>query len=97
MSVVALCLVFSSIKKVKVLRTTLTLLMFASLPFAASAQSESAPTVADIHVLLRANGTEDVAAQTGPLAAQQLILALHQKIPNLPARAGGLARRQMMA
>ncbi len=47
----------------------------------------NAPTAADVRALLKANGTEDIAAQVGPIGAQQLSIVLHRAIPNLPQRA----------
>lgn len=63
-------------------------LLILSTSFVGSATPESAtPTQAQIQALLQASGAADMAAQVGPLAAQQLSLAFHRAHPNLPARA----------
>jgi hypothetical protein len=46
-----------------------------------------APSAADVQALLRANGAADLAAQGGPIAAQQISVNLHRVYPNLPNRA----------
>jgi uncharacterized protein len=55
---------------------------------ATSAEPElSAPEPAAIQALLRLNGTGNIGTQVGPVAAQQMIVALRRANPNLPARA----------
>jgi hypothetical protein len=56
--------------------------------FAASEQT--APTVAEVRELLQASGTGDLGSQVGPVAAQQLSIALHRANPALPARADAI-------
>jgi hypothetical protein len=63
------------------------LIAVACCPGVLPAESQSTPTDAEIRALLQANGTENVAAQVGPVAAQQLSLALHRANPALPASA----------
>ena len=48
---------------------------------------QTAPTAAEVRELLQANGTGDLGAQVGPVAAQQLSIALHRTNPGLPASA----------
>jgi hypothetical protein len=61
------------------------LFIIACYPLVHSAQPQSdVPSAADIRALLEANGTEDVAGQVGPVAAQQLSVALHRASPGLP-------------
>jgi uncharacterized protein len=69
-------------------RLALAFIIVACYPLAPSAELQStAPTAAEVRALLQANGTEDVAAQVGPVAAQQLSVALHRANPGLPPSA----------
>src|ERR1700685_1090984 len=69
-------------------RILLWLIIVSCYPLALSAEPQSAaPSPANSRALLEANGTEDLAAQAGPVAAQQLSAALHRTNSALPARA----------
>jgi hypothetical protein len=57
----------------------------------------TAPTAAEVRALLQASGTGDVVNQIGPVAAQQLNLALHRANPNLPARADAIVEAVVVA
>jgi hypothetical protein len=50
------------------------------------------PKPVDIRALLQLNGTGDIGAQVGPVAAQQMIVALRRANPNLPARADAVVK-----
>lgn len=65
------------------------LAIMACYPLAArvAAPEQPAPTVAEVRELLQANGTGDLGSQVGPVAAQQLRVALHRTNPGLSARA----------
>lgn len=56
----------------------------------AAAQSQSIPTVPEVQALLEASGATDVTAEVGPIAAQQLTIALHHANPNLSSRADAI-------
>jgi hypothetical protein len=63
-------------------------LLILNVIFVEFATSESAaPTSAEVMALLQASGAADIAAQLGPLAAQQLSLAFHRANPALSLRA----------
>jgi hypothetical protein len=70
-------------------RTALALIIaVACCSLAAAAEPESAAgRPDDIRALLQLNGSGNISAQVGPVAAQQIIVALHRVNPNLPARA----------
>lgn len=69
--------------------TAVALIIMACYPLAApfAASEQPAPTATEVRELLQANGTGDLGAQVGPVAAQQLSIALHRANPALPARA----------
>lgn len=63
----------------------------------AAAPAPTAPTDSEIRALLQANGTWDVGTQIGPIAAQQLNVALHRSNPNLPTRADAVVMEVVMS
>lgn len=58
--------------------------------------STTQPTTSEVMALLQANGTADVAAEIGPLAAQQLSAALRRTNPGLPPRADIIVRETVL-
>jgi len=56
-------------------------------PALVAAPEQPAPTVAQVQALLQASGTGNLGAQIGPVAAQQLSIALHRAYPELSASA----------
>jgi uncharacterized protein len=77
---------------------TLALAMVSSQPSTVFAGPEAmTPNVDEIQQLLKANGTEELAAQLGPLAAQQVRLDLHRNNPSLAARADAVVTEIVVA
>lgn len=53
-------------------------------------EKQAEPSVSDIRNLMNSNGTADIANQLGPLAAQQVLVALRRINPSLPSRADAI-------
>jgi hypothetical protein len=64
---------------------------------AVAGPSPTAPTNTEVRMLLQANGTMDVGSQIGPVAAQELSVALHRSNPNLSVRADAVVREVVVS
>jgi hypothetical protein len=73
------------------------LICFCSLGTLEASPDQAAPTATEVLKLLQANGTGDLGAQVGPVAAQQLSVALHRSNPAIPARADSIVLEVVVA
>jgi hypothetical protein len=55
--------------------------------FEAATTADTAPTPAEVRLLLHANGVDNIAGTLTPILVQQLIVNFHQQYPKLPQRA----------